>query len=182
MLVPDGGGWLRQFGHVEDLADAMAAMLGHRAAFGHRRRGRQEIQQHLHCRRAAPLETGQCRGPVPGRREQPGQPFEHRLRVDAAQCDRVLPPDAARVPDGLLHTHDAGDHAEDLLVAACLRRRFRETHESREDISHVRRSPVALELGERFGRPRRQFRTPRGGGASSRRAPRGGRLRRGRRD
>ena len=34
VLVPDGGGWLRQFGHVEDLADAMAAMLGNPAAFG----------------------------------------------------------------------------------------------------------------------------------------------------
>jgi len=28
VLVPGHGGWLRQFGHVEDLADAMAAMLG----------------------------------------------------------------------------------------------------------------------------------------------------------
>ena len=28
ILLPDAGGWLRQFGHVEDLADAMAAMLG----------------------------------------------------------------------------------------------------------------------------------------------------------
>ena len=28
ILVPDGGGWLRQFGHVEDLAEAMARMLG----------------------------------------------------------------------------------------------------------------------------------------------------------
>ena len=35
VLVPDAGGWLRQFGHVEDLADAMAAMLGAPAAFGH---------------------------------------------------------------------------------------------------------------------------------------------------
>jgi nucleoside-diphosphate-sugar epimerase len=34
VLVPDGGGWLRQFGHVEDLADAMAAMLGVPAAAG----------------------------------------------------------------------------------------------------------------------------------------------------
>ncbi len=34
VLVPGGGGWLRQFGHVEDLADAMAAMLGVPAAFG----------------------------------------------------------------------------------------------------------------------------------------------------
>jgi nucleoside-diphosphate-sugar epimerase len=34
VLVPGAGGWLRQFGHVEDLADAMAAMLGNRAAFG----------------------------------------------------------------------------------------------------------------------------------------------------
>jgi nucleoside-diphosphate-sugar epimerase len=34
VLVPDAGGWLRQFGHVEDLADAMAAMLGAPAAFG----------------------------------------------------------------------------------------------------------------------------------------------------
>jgi nucleoside-diphosphate-sugar epimerase len=34
VLVPDGGGWLRQFGHVEDLADAMAAVLGVPAAFG----------------------------------------------------------------------------------------------------------------------------------------------------
>ena len=34
VLVPGDGGWLRQFGHVEDLADAMAAMLGDRAAFG----------------------------------------------------------------------------------------------------------------------------------------------------
>jgi nucleoside-diphosphate-sugar epimerase len=34
VLVPDGGGWLRQFGHVADLADAMAAMLGNKVAFG----------------------------------------------------------------------------------------------------------------------------------------------------
>jgi nucleoside-diphosphate-sugar epimerase len=34
ILVPGAGGWLRQFGHVEDLADAMAAMLGAPASFG----------------------------------------------------------------------------------------------------------------------------------------------------
>jgi nucleoside-diphosphate-sugar epimerase len=34
VLVPGDGGWLRQFGHVEDLANAMAAMLGDRRAFG----------------------------------------------------------------------------------------------------------------------------------------------------
>jgi nucleoside-diphosphate-sugar epimerase len=34
VLVPGGGGWLRQFGHVEDLADAIVAMLGVPAAFG----------------------------------------------------------------------------------------------------------------------------------------------------
>ena len=34
VLVPDRGGWLRQFGHVEDLADAMAAMLETPAAAG----------------------------------------------------------------------------------------------------------------------------------------------------
>jgi nucleoside-diphosphate-sugar epimerase len=34
ILVPGDGGWLRQFGHVEDLADAVAAMLGDRRAFG----------------------------------------------------------------------------------------------------------------------------------------------------
>jgi len=34
ILLPDAGGWLRQFGHVEDLADAMAAMLGVPAASG----------------------------------------------------------------------------------------------------------------------------------------------------
>jgi nucleoside-diphosphate-sugar epimerase len=34
VLIPGDGGWLRQFGHVEDLADAMAAMLGDRRAFG----------------------------------------------------------------------------------------------------------------------------------------------------
>lgn len=34
VLVPGAGGWLRQFGHVEDLADAIAAVLGNRAAFG----------------------------------------------------------------------------------------------------------------------------------------------------
>lgn len=34
VLVPGHGGWLRQFGHVEDLADAMAAMLGNPRAFG----------------------------------------------------------------------------------------------------------------------------------------------------
>jgi nucleoside-diphosphate-sugar epimerase len=34
VLVPGAGGWLRQFGHVEDLADAMARMLGAPAAFG----------------------------------------------------------------------------------------------------------------------------------------------------
>ena len=34
ILVPGDGGWLRQFGHVADLADAMAAMLGDRRAFG----------------------------------------------------------------------------------------------------------------------------------------------------
>jgi UDP-glucose 4-epimerase len=34
ILVPGGGGWLRQFGHVEDLAEAMIGMLGRREAFG----------------------------------------------------------------------------------------------------------------------------------------------------
>jgi nucleoside-diphosphate-sugar epimerase len=34
VLLPDAGGWLRQFGHVADLADAMAAMLGNPVAFG----------------------------------------------------------------------------------------------------------------------------------------------------
>jgi nucleoside-diphosphate-sugar epimerase len=34
VLVPGHGGWLRQFGHVEDLADAMAAMLGDPRAHG----------------------------------------------------------------------------------------------------------------------------------------------------
>ena len=34
ILMPGTGGWLRQFGHVEDLADAMTAMLGDRRAFG----------------------------------------------------------------------------------------------------------------------------------------------------
>jgi nucleoside-diphosphate-sugar epimerase len=34
VLVPGHGGWLRQFGHVEDLALAMAAMLGNRRAYG----------------------------------------------------------------------------------------------------------------------------------------------------
>jgi nucleoside-diphosphate-sugar epimerase len=35
VLVPGHGGWLRQFGHVEDLAHAMAAMLGNSKAYGH---------------------------------------------------------------------------------------------------------------------------------------------------
>jgi nucleoside-diphosphate-sugar epimerase len=35
ILIPGAGGWLRQFGHVEDLVDAIAAMLGVPAAFGH---------------------------------------------------------------------------------------------------------------------------------------------------
>jgi nucleoside-diphosphate-sugar epimerase len=34
VLVPGHGGWLRQFGHVEDLAYAMAAMLGNPKAYG----------------------------------------------------------------------------------------------------------------------------------------------------
>jgi nucleoside-diphosphate-sugar epimerase len=34
ILVPGEGGWLRQFGHVEDLADVMVAMLGDRRSFG----------------------------------------------------------------------------------------------------------------------------------------------------
>ena len=34
VLVPGHGGWLRQFGHVEDLAVAMAAMLGNPRAYG----------------------------------------------------------------------------------------------------------------------------------------------------
>jgi UDP-glucose 4-epimerase len=34
VLVPGTGGWLRQFGHVEDLAEAMARILGRPAAFG----------------------------------------------------------------------------------------------------------------------------------------------------
>ena len=34
IVVPGAGGWLRQFGHVADLADAIAAMLGTPAAFG----------------------------------------------------------------------------------------------------------------------------------------------------
>jgi nucleoside-diphosphate-sugar epimerase len=34
IVMPGDGGWLRQFGHVEDLADAIAAMLGNPAAYG----------------------------------------------------------------------------------------------------------------------------------------------------
>jgi len=34
IVVPASGGWLRQFGHVEDLADAIVALLGTPAAFG----------------------------------------------------------------------------------------------------------------------------------------------------
>jgi nucleoside-diphosphate-sugar epimerase len=34
VLVPGHGGWLRQFGHVEDLAEAMAAMLGNPRTYG----------------------------------------------------------------------------------------------------------------------------------------------------
>ncbi len=34
VLVPGDGRWLRQFGHVEDLADALAAMLGDSRALG----------------------------------------------------------------------------------------------------------------------------------------------------
>src|SRR5260370_119796 len=34
VLVPGAGGWLRQFRHVEDLADAMARLLGAPAALG----------------------------------------------------------------------------------------------------------------------------------------------------
>jgi nucleoside-diphosphate-sugar epimerase len=34
VLVPGHGGWLRQFGHVEDLAMAMAAMLGNPKSHG----------------------------------------------------------------------------------------------------------------------------------------------------
>jgi nucleoside-diphosphate-sugar epimerase len=34
VLIPGDGGWLRQFGHVEDLVDAMAAMLGDPRAYG----------------------------------------------------------------------------------------------------------------------------------------------------
>ena len=34
VLVPGHGGWLRQFGHVEDLAAAMAAMLGNPKSHG----------------------------------------------------------------------------------------------------------------------------------------------------
>src|SRR2546428_4557025 len=34
VLLPGDGGWLRQFGHVQDLADAMLNLLGRRDAFG----------------------------------------------------------------------------------------------------------------------------------------------------
>lgn len=34
VLVPGHGGWLRQFGHVEDLAEAMATVLGDARAYG----------------------------------------------------------------------------------------------------------------------------------------------------
>ena len=34
VLVPGHGGWLRQFGHVEDLADVMAALLGDPRSYG----------------------------------------------------------------------------------------------------------------------------------------------------
>src|SRR2546427_3353624 len=35
VLLPGAGGWLRPFGHVEDLADALAALLRVAPAFGH---------------------------------------------------------------------------------------------------------------------------------------------------
>jgi nucleoside-diphosphate-sugar epimerase len=34
ILVPGDGGWLRQFGHVDDLAEAIVALLGRRETYG----------------------------------------------------------------------------------------------------------------------------------------------------
>ncbi len=85
VLVPGPGGWLRQFGHVEDLAEAIAALLGRREAFGqaYNVTGEEVVTQVGFVEVIAdvlkrPLELVHC--PVgPGR---PAPPFGQNLAYD----------------------------------------------------------------------------------------------------
>ena len=103
---PATAGWLRQFGHVEDLADAMAAMLGVPAAFGQaynvmrrgghhpgrlRRADRRGDQAPAHARQVAPAPVRRLGAPArPSARTScttatPSTPL-HRVRARARRA------------------------------------------------------------------------------------------------
>jgi nucleoside-diphosphate-sugar epimerase len=85
VLVPGDGAWLRQFGHVQDLADAIAALLGRREAFGEAVNvmGEESITQVGFVELIAdvikrPLTLAPCAAPAGG----PAVPFGQNLAYD----------------------------------------------------------------------------------------------------
>ena len=96
VLVPGHGGWLRQFGHVEDLADAMAAMLGVPAAHGraYNLTGEEAITQVGFVELVADVMKRSCTlVPVAG-----AAPFGQNLAYD---CHAVYTTSAVRAELGL---------------------------------------------------------------------------------
>ena len=102
VLVPGDGGWLRQFGHVEDLADAMAAMLGRREADGqaYNVTGEEVITQVGFVELIADVMKTKVTvvpAPAPGPGEKPA-PFGQNLAYD---CHAVYTTGKLRVQLGL---------------------------------------------------------------------------------
>lgn len=111
VLLPGHGGWLRQFGHVEDLADAIVAMLGVPAAHGraYNVTGEEAITQAGLVELIADVMKRPCTlVPVPG-----PAPFGQNLLYD---CHAVYTTTAVRaelglrprytLAAGLAHTYD----------------------------------------------------------------------------
>ncbi len=105
VLVPGDGGWLRQFGHVADLADAMAAMLGNRAAFGrsYNVTGEETITQVGFVELIAEvMQTPVTLVPVPAAPDRPPVPFGQNLVYD---CHAVYTTTRVRAELGVRPRH-----------------------------------------------------------------------------
>src|SRR4029077_5939611 len=111
-------------------------------------------------RRPSSLKRGHRVGAILGRPQQMGEGLKYRLRVDAANGNRILPSHAARLRDTLLHLYDAGDDAEHLLEARLLDGGLRVADECRQQIAYIRGGGAPPELRDDIGRPRREWGAP----------------------
>ena len=135
--------------HLHQLAGAflhLAERVEQDAPLGHRGRGDEQVDQHLHAARARTLQGEDRVAPVLGHAHEMGQPLQHRLRIDALERDPVVTPRVAPARHPLEAPRDAGDERQHLLELAGLERGLDLTNQRVEQPADVRRLGVALEL------------------------------------